>query len=155
MLTYNCALLVVEDVAASKRFYEQVLGQTVTLDIGENVAFQGGFALIGKAIYQDVLGDAQQFPVLRKPHNMELYFETDEVESTCQRLEQAGVEFVHKIREQPWGQIVIRVYDPDGHIIEIGETMENLARRLQAQGMTVEEISQKTSLPEEMIRQYL
>ncbi len=155
MLKYSCALLVVADVAVSKRFYEQILGQTITLDIGENVAFEGGFALISKAVYQGVLGDPQQFPILSKPHNMELYLETEDVEGYCRRLEQAGVEFVHKIVEQPWGQLVLRVYDPDGHILEIGETMEKLAARLQSQGMSAEEIAQKTALPLEMIHQFL
>jgi hypothetical protein len=32
------------------------------------------------------------------------------------------VEYVHPLREQPWRQRVVRFYDPDHHIIEVGES---------------------------------
>ena len=38
-------MLVVTDMRCSRTFYEQVLGQTVVLDFGENVTFDGGFFL--------------------------------------------------------------------------------------------------------------
>ena len=41
--------------------------------------------------------------------------------------------------EHPWGQRVIRFYDLDGHLIEVGESMKLVTRRFQAAGMTPEE----------------
>ena len=61
------------------------------------------------------------------------------------------MEFVHDLREQPWGQRVARFYDPDGHIIEIGESMESVAVRFFRKGMSVEEISRRTSLPTDFV----
>jgi len=34
------------------------------------------------------------------------------------------VEFIHEIVEQPWGQKVMRFYDPDYHMIEVGAPIE-------------------------------
>jgi uncharacterized membrane protein (UPF0127 family) len=33
------------------------------------------------------------------------------------------VKFIHELREQPWKQKIIRIYDPDNNILEIGEPM--------------------------------
>jgi catechol 2,3-dioxygenase-like lactoylglutathione lyase family enzyme len=146
-------LLVVEEIAPARRFYERVLGQRVKFDFGENVAFEGDFAIHRKEHYQSLLGDAQQFPIAHKTHNFELYFETEALAEVDQRLKDIGVEYVHEIREQPWGQRVLRVYDPDGHIVEVGETMEAVAVRFYQQGMSVEQVSQRISMPAAFVEQ--
>ena len=38
---------------------------------------------------------------------------------------------------------MIRFYDLDGHIIEVGEDMKTVIKRLLASGMTMEEVSTK------------
>ncbi|MBN1319554.1 MAG: VOC family protein [Thermoleophilia bacterium] len=129
MLRFVCPLIVVDDIARSRRFYEQLLGQRVKADHGENVTFEGGLAIHLRPHYQSLLGDASRYPIAMKTHNAELYFDADELEAVCESLEQAGVEFIHAIREEPWGQRVMRLYDPDGHIVEIGEPMEAVTRR--------------------------
>jgi hypothetical protein len=86
-----------------------------------------------------------------RAHNGESYFETDEVELFSQRLRQAGVEFIHTVREQPWGQRVMRFYDPYGHVIEIGEPMEAVVRRFHEQGLPIDDIAKRTSLLREFV----
>ena len=46
------------------------------------------------------------------------------MEAFQEKLENCSFEinYVHKLKEYPWGQKAIRIYDPDGHMIEIGET---------------------------------
>jgi hypothetical protein len=56
------------------------------------------------------------------------------------------------LREQPWGQRVFRVYDPDGHIVEIGEPMPVVIQRFLAQGMSAEEAAERTSMPLEIVQ---
>lgn len=150
MLKFNTPLIVVNDVARSRHFYEQILGQKVKFDFGPNVPFEG-FAIHLKSHFQSLLGDAAQFPVTQKAHWGELYFESDELEPVFQRLKEAEVEFIHPVREQPWGQRVMRFYDPDGHIIEIGETMEAVVWRFYQQGLSIDIISEKSSMPREFI----
>ncbi len=150
MLKFDAPLIVVDDMARSRYFYEQLLGQKVKFDFGQNVPFEG-FSIHLKSHFQSLLGDVAQYPVAPKAHWGELYFETDELEPIQQRLNEAGVEFIHPVREQPWGQRVMRFYDPDGHIVEIGETMEAVVWRFHEQGLSIDSISQKSSMPREFI----
>ncbi len=53
------------------------------------------------------------------------------------------MEYLGEVIEHSWGQRVIRFYDPDGHIIEVGEDMKMVIKRFLASGMTMEEISVK------------
>ncbi len=55
--------------------------------------------------------------------------------------------------EQPWGQRVLRVYDPDGAIVEVGEPMSCVIIRLFKAGLAEEEIVKRTFMPLEIIRQ--
>jgi hypothetical protein len=59
---------------------------------------------------------------------------------------------IHGPREQPWGQRVVRLYDPDGHIVEVGETMEAVAKRFLGKGLSAEETAGRTSIPVEFVR---
>src|SRR5512147_2544738 len=120
MLQFVSPLIVVEDMARSQQFYEQLLGQKVKFDFGVDVCFEGDFTIHLKSHFQSLLGEASRYPITLKTHNGELYFDATNIEAVYQRLQAAGVEFIEGIREQPWGQRAMRVYDPDGHIIEIG-----------------------------------
>lgn len=154
-MKYMGMLIVVEDIARSRNFYEQVLGQRVQMDFGPNVSFEGGFAIHLKSHYQELLGSADAYPINSRSHAMELYFETEELEVNANTLKQAQTQFLHDIREQPWGQRVMRVYDPDGHIVEIGETMEAVVWRFNSQGQTIEQICARTGMPKAFVEQTL
>jgi catechol 2,3-dioxygenase-like lactoylglutathione lyase family enzyme len=147
MLKFVSPLIVVEDMARSRQFYEQLLGQKVKFDFGVDVAFEGDFTIHLKSHFQSLLGEASRYPITSKAHNGELYFDADEIESIYQRLQAAGVEFIEEIQEQPWGQRAMRLYDPDGHILEIGEPMDMSVRRFYGQGWSIERIAQKTGMP--------
>jgi catechol 2,3-dioxygenase-like lactoylglutathione lyase family enzyme len=147
------AVIFVKDIKASRHFYEEVLGQQVLMDHGPNVGFAGGFALwqidhASQVIFQRV---SEEQPA--RSNKAELYFETGQIEEACQRLEAAGVEWIHPVIEQPWGQRVVRFYDADGHIIEFGEPMPAVITRFLGQGMSLEEVAQRTSMPLEIVSQ--
>ena len=61
------------------------------------------------------------------------------------------ISYVHPVHQQPWGQRAMRFYDPDGHIIEVGETMPSVVRRFLAQGLTLEEVAQRMDVPLEYL----
>lgn len=44
-MKFMCPLVVVKDINRSRDFYENVLGQRVKYDYGENITFHGDFAL--------------------------------------------------------------------------------------------------------------
>ena len=85
MLKFDGPLIVVNDMARSRHFYEQLLGQKVKFDFGPNVPFEG-FSIHLKSHFQSLLGDVTQFPVTQKANWGELYFETDDLEPDYQRL---------------------------------------------------------------------
>jgi catechol 2,3-dioxygenase-like lactoylglutathione lyase family enzyme len=139
---FMCPLVTVADVQKSRDFYVNVLGQTVETDFGRNVSFEG-FAIHLRPHYQMLIDNKD---IVVGGNNFELYFEYDDLEQIVEKLKTENVEFVHELREQPWHQLVVRFYDPDKNIIEIGETMEHLVIRLHDQGNSFDEISKMTNL---------
>jgi len=150
-MKYVCALVTVEDISVARSFYECVLGQKVINDYGENVAFEGGFAIHKKAHFEKLIDKS----VTQGSNGFELYFEEDDLAPVERRLIGNGTEFIHRIIEQPWRQRVMRFYDPDGNIVEIGESMEFLANRLCREGLTVSEISRITYIEPERVNAML
>jgi len=120
---YICPLIVVSDIKVSRNFYENILGQKVKNDFGENILFEGDFAIHLKEHYLRLIGKDSNH-LSEKSNNFELYFEEDDLEKLYGELKKHKVEFIHEIVEQPWGQKVMRFYDPDYHIIEVGAPIE-------------------------------
>ena len=160
-IKYICPLITVQDIYKSRKFYENVLKQEVEMDHGANVAFKDGFAIHDAEHYNELLGESpatngngdKNFNIDK--NFMELYFESEDLDSIQEKLESLNCRFVHKIRAQPWGQRVMRFYDPDGYIIEVGEPLEFVVRRFAAQGLSIEEISEKSSTPVEFVKMVL
>ena len=44
------------------------------------------------------------------------------------------------------------LYDPDRHIVEVGETMNSVCRRFMNGGMTVEETARRMDVPLEYVQ---
>lgn len=119
------------------------------MDYGENITFHGDFAIHHKSHFKSLINNDQ---ILSKSNNFDLYFEDDNLETIVNKLKENGFEFIHKIIEQPWKQKVIRFYDYDKNIIEIGERMEHAAYCLSKQNYSIEEISKITYLPEDVVQ---
>ncbi len=152
VVKYICSLLTVIDIQKSKKFYEDVLNQEVDLDLGENISFKGGFALHDRKHFKSLINKDE----ISGPQNsVELYFESDDLDTIQNKLETINASFLHKIREQPWGQRVMRFYDPDNYIIEVGEPMDAVIIRYFKKGMQPEEISKRTSMPLEIVEMIL
>lgn len=121
----------VADIARAKAFYSDVLGLNILQDHGNFVQFDSGFALHeGKSLHHTVygedpetgdaqVGDAESAQSYGRG-NLVLYFEDDELDATFDRIGDQ-LNMIHAIQQQEWGQRVFRFYDPDGHIVEIGE----------------------------------
>lgn len=151
-MKFMTTLIVVESIEKSRDFYERIMGLKVTMDFGQNVTFEDAFAIHLQSHFQSLLGDGKKYPISKKTNNAELYFETDDMPELRKKFVEESIEMIHDIREQPWGQLVMRFYDPDGHIIEVGETMKSLTGRLYKDGMDAEAISKRTSLPLEYVK---
>ena len=60
--------------------------------------------------------------LIPKNNMTELYFEESDIEGFAKKLEASEfeIEYVNELMEHSWGQKVIRFYDPDGNLIEVG-----------------------------------
>jgi len=148
-LKFVCPLLVVADMQRARSFYETVLGLSVIVDFGANITFEGNFSLHLQSHFQQLIDGKE---IKTGGNDFEIYFEYDEIEAFNNRLIEYGAEFVHPMREQPWKQKVVRFYDPDHHIIEVGESMEYLCFRLHKEGLSVEEISRVGMMPDAFVK---
>ncbi len=137
-------MLVVTDMDQSIAFYEKVLGLQVVMDFGANKILTGGLSLQTIDTYKMFI-DAPTISF--GSNNFELYFEEDEFDQFVKKLSEHTVEFVHQVKEHAWGQRVVRFYDPDRHIIEVGENMKTVCRRFLNQGMTPEDAAKRMDVP--------
>lgn len=145
IMRFQCALLAVKDVETSKKFYGTLFGQTVAMDLGWNVTFSGGFAI--QQNFGWLIGQPEE-AVMQKSDNMELYFEVADFEAFLKKLEAYGeIRYVTAPMTTEWKQRVVRIYDPDWHIIEIGEAMPVIAKRYLDSGMTAAETAAEIQHP--------
>ncbi|MBP5224517.1 MAG: GNAT family N-acetyltransferase [Lachnospiraceae bacterium] len=151
-MKYVCALIAVKDIEKSKRFYQDVLGLGVVDDFGANVTLEGGIALQTLDTWQSFIRTDQ---IVLQNNAGELYFEEDDLDGFCERLRAFEIRYVHALFEHRWGQRVVRFYDPDGHIIEVGEKPEAVVRRFAASGLSPEETAGRMDVPLEYVRSSL
>ena len=140
-MKHVCMLISVADINAARKFYEDLFGLEVFQDYGRNIAFTCGLALQQDF---DWLIDLPKEKVLKKSNNAEIVFEEQDFDSFLNKLkEYPDIEYLGEVIEHSWGQRVIRFYDLDGHIIEVGEDMKMVIKRFFDSGMTMEEVSVK------------
>jgi predicted enzyme related to lactoylglutathione lyase len=118
-------IVFVTDVACSSAFYRDVLGLPVSHHFGTMVQFEHGFAIHdGPNLLGKTYKKPGAFPSEPQGHdNIDIYFETDDLEAAFRAVAESGAEVIHPIETQEWGQRVFRFHDPDGHIVEIGDPM--------------------------------
>jgi catechol 2,3-dioxygenase-like lactoylglutathione lyase family enzyme len=145
------SLIFVENIERSRAFYEIILQQKVQYDFGVNVSFEGGLAIHLKNHFEEIAGLKGSRNIVLGSNSFELYFETETIDKIYDELKNIHIEFLHGIEEQPWGQRVLRCYDPDKHLVEIGETMEIVTLRLYSQGLSLDEVVKKTGMPREFV----
>ena len=120
-------LLVVKDIEASKKFYHDLFGLQVVTDFGRNVILTEGLVLQERQLWEEFVDKE----VILGGNAMELYFEDTDLDAFAEKLEASPYEivYVNRLMEHDWGQRVIRFYDPDMHLIEVGESLEYVARK--------------------------
>lgn len=141
-------MLVVTDMDRTLAFYKKTLGLDVILDFGANKTLTGGLVLQTVDSYKEFIGtDNIEFG----SNSFEVYFEEDNFDTFAARLQDCGVDYVHSVKEHSWGQRVVRFYDPDKHIIEVGENMTVVCKRFLNSGMTPEQVAARMDVPVEYV----
>lgn len=145
-------LLAVADMERSLAFYETVLGLRVVLDFGASKTLTGGLCLQTLDTWRSFLGTDQ---VAFGGNDAEIYFEEDRFDAFAERLSTLPIQYVHPVKEHRWGQRVVRFYDPDRHIIEVGENLAAVCRRFLDSGLTPEQTAERMDVSLEYVRKRL
>ena len=144
-------LFVVDDIEKSKAFYKELFGLMVITDFGKNVILTEGLVLQERELWEEFLGKE----VTYRGHDAELYFEENDLDRFLEKLNNSTfeIEYVNPLMEHSWGQRVVRLYDLDGHVIEVGESLEYVARRLLKSGMSCEKTAAKVQMPLDWVKE--
>lgn len=152
-------VLFVKDAGVSTKFYTDVLGFTVVMDNGgANITFKEGFTVWqiweGNIISQTI--GIENITNNRNVSRFELCFETDDLDSIYKTLKDNNVRFLHEINTELWGQRTIRFYDPDGHLIEVGEEMSIFLKRIyEEEGHDLEATAKRTFMPLDALKHFV
>ncbi len=151
-MKFKNPMLIVEDMEKSKAFYKKVLGLRTIMDFGANVTLTGGVALQTKDSWKEFIGKSND-EITFCANDAELYFEEDHFDEFIERLNSIDdIHYVHPVYEHRWGQRVVRIYDLDHHIIEVGENMKMVCRRFLNSGLTIEQTAKRMDVPEKYVR---
>jgi lactoylglutathione lyase len=124
-LSFGYSIVYVPDVAATIEFYESAFGLTRRfiadgnsygeLDTGGTVLAFSEYSMADTHLPDGVVHHDPAGP----PAPFEIALVTDDVAGAFAHAVASGAMVVNPPAEQPWGQTVSRVRDPDGVLIEI------------------------------------
>jgi catechol 2,3-dioxygenase-like lactoylglutathione lyase family enzyme len=150
-MKFHSPMIIVADIDKSKQFYTDVLHETISLDLGTYVVM-GGFSMMARGTWGEQTNDSL-VPKENPAHCFELYFEESNLDDFITELQtKAEVRSFQPLTEAPWGQRTIRFLDPDNHVIEVSEPMEEVVLRLLATGMSEQEVCEKSMMPVEFVK---
>ncbi len=122
-IKFRNSIALVKNVEASKKFYEEVIGLKAVKVYDTFVMFEGNFAIHTADIFYEYISRSYHGEQLGNC-GVDFYFTTSDLPAMEHKLKEANVEFIHSIKQHDWGEKVIRVLDPDGHLLEIGDAHE-------------------------------
>ena len=117
-------VIVVKDVESSKQFYKELFGLDVILDQEGNAILTEGLVLQESKVWEETLGQK----VVWKNHASELYFEETDLELFLEKLQkyEREIEILSLPEAVEGARRAVRLYDPDGNMIEVGEAQGRL-----------------------------
>jgi len=154
-IKFSSTVIMTDDFDKMKKFYHEILKQEIEVDFGNCIGFKNGLSIwklnkdftisqkLGRTY--DKLGNK----------NLEICFETETFDEVVKELKNNDLIYLHDIIEEFWGQRTIRFYDPENNLVEIGETIPCFVKRFFKQGMTIEEVAQRTSVPINLVKKYV
>ena len=115
-------LIVVKNIEKSRQFYHDLFGLELILDNDGNMILTEGLVLQDEKIWREFVGR----DVIPENNSCELYFEESDLEGFVEKLERLypEVRYVNRLMVHSWGQKVVRFYDPDGNLIEVGTPVQ-------------------------------
>ena len=110
-------LIVVNDLEQSILFYKTLFGLQVILDNDTTVILTEGLVLQDASVWKAAISKE----VLPQNNASLLYFEERDMDTFVDKLStyDESIQYVTPLTTLPSGQKLIRLYDPDGNLIEV------------------------------------
>jgi catechol 2,3-dioxygenase-like lactoylglutathione lyase family enzyme len=115
--------LFVEDLAATKQFYQDVFGLPVHYEDEVSAVFNFGNTLINLLNVSEAPGLIGPAPVGGPDAGAraQLTITVDDVDATCGKIKEHGAELINGPMDRPWGIRTACFRDPGGHVWEIAK----------------------------------
>lgn len=154
-MKFSGPLIVVKNIEKAAKFYEDVLGLTIKTDLGGNMTLSSGHVLQEEG-YWKMLLEIEDKDLYYGGNTAELYFEEDDFDEFKTHIEQfSDITFLARDKMYPWGQRVYRFYDLDKHIVEVGQSMRSIIKKLYDDGKSLEEIVKACGHPMDYVKESL
>lgn len=151
-MTLRNIVLFVSDIQKSNSFYRTILDQEIEYDFGANIGYKSGLAIWRiTANHEIAISEDTETRSVRT----ELYFELEDLETIKNKVVQNKVTLLHDIKTESWGQKTIRFFDPDHHLIEVGEPLEVFVGRIYKETGSLDETSEQTGVNRKMVKEIL
>jgi len=119
MFTTLFPIITTSDLRAALDFYRDLLGATVSYEFPGP---DGEPAYVGLELGDAHLGIGHDPNASAAPSaRFSLWVYADDCDAAVERLRGAGVTIVEEPADQPWGERVARVLDPDENLVIIGQ----------------------------------
>jgi catechol 2,3-dioxygenase-like lactoylglutathione lyase family enzyme len=115
--------LFVEDLAATKQFYQEVFGLPVHYEDEASSVFNFGNAVINLLKVEEAPALIAPAPVAPPDAGSRFQFTigVDDVDAMCAELARRGLTLLNGPMDRPWGIRTASFMDPAGHIWEIAK----------------------------------
>jgi uncharacterized glyoxalase superfamily protein PhnB len=112
-------ILVTADLRAALGFYRDLLGATVEYEFRGP---DGEPGYVGLDLGGSHLGIGRDPEAPAEPsERFSIWVYADDCDAAIERLRAAGTPVVAEPEDQPWGERVARVLDPDGNLVIVGQ----------------------------------
>ncbi len=119
-ICFRHSIALVKDISESKHFYKNVMGLKISKEYDTVIMFENDFVIHRADVFYEYIN--KPYPGKKMGcDNVDFYFTTSDIDGFQQKLKEENVTFIHEIKQCDWGEKVIRIYDPDGYIVEIGD----------------------------------
>lgn len=155
-MRFHSSVLMVRDIKVMTKFYHESCGLAIENDFGACIGFADGLSIWEIPPTHPICKTVQAMRNKTGTNQaLELCFETEQFEEAVAKIKESGVELLHDIIEENWGQYTIRFYDPEGNLVELGESIAGFVARMHREGMDIEQIVQKTGVPKGQVEAIL
>ena len=122
MITELFPILSTPDLERALRFYRDLLGGAITYSFPGD---DGQPAYVGVDLGASQLGIGLQAELTDAPGRraISLWLYADDCDAVIDRVRAAGATITEEPADQPWGERVARVLDPDGNEVIIGQRL--------------------------------